>query len=129
MEVVVQVALIGQPVDLTYDYTHLGESAKDIKAAASSPFLKDMAASQRPMVVVGPGVLQRSDSKAVLREIYDLCGTAGVSTCLDECCHADTPEYACPASVHYVSMHCYRSSCHKRLQLSCSVCCWLALCA
>lgn len=73
----VQVALIGKPVDLTYNYTHLGEGAKDIKAAAASPFVKDMAASQRPMVVVGPGVLQRSDAKAVLRDIYDLCAKAG----------------------------------------------------
>lgn len=70
--------MIGKPMDLTYNYTHLGEGAKDIKAAASSPFLKDMGAAQRPMVVVGPGVLQRSDAKAVLRDIYDLCATAGV---------------------------------------------------
>lgn len=82
-----QVAMIGKPVDLTYNYTHLGEGAKDIKAAASSPFLKDMAAAQRPMVVVGPGVLQRSDAKAVLRDIYDVCATAGALSCLPRPMH------------------------------------------
>ena len=73
-------AVIGEPVDLTYDYTHLGTSAADIKAAAKSAFVKGMKAGEKPMIIIGPGVLQRTDSKAVLKSIYDLTATAGAPT-------------------------------------------------
>lgn len=73
----VQVAMIGEPVDLTYNYAHLGNSAADIKAAAKSAFVKAMKAGEKPMIIVGPGVLQRTDAKAVLKSIYSLTAAAG----------------------------------------------------
>ena len=76
-----QVGLIGKPDDLTYEYTHLGTAAKDIKKAAGSDFVKAMREAARPMVVVGPGVLQRSDAKAVMRDIFDLTTHAGALPC------------------------------------------------
>jgi hypothetical protein len=76
-----QVALIGEKVDLTYDYTHLGTSAGDIKTAAKSAFVQAMKDGKKPMILVGPGVLQRTDAKAVLKSIYDLAATAGVVFC------------------------------------------------
>lgn len=55
-----QVGLIGEPVDLTYKYTHLGTDAASIsKLAAGGPFLELLQKAQHPVVVVGPGVLQR----------------------------------------------------------------------
>jgi hypothetical protein len=74
-----QVGLIGEPVDLTYDYTHLGSAAKDIKAATKSDFVKAMKQAKRPMVVVGPGVLRRADAKAVMKDVFDLTTAAGAS--------------------------------------------------
>jgi len=54
------VGLIGEPVDLTYKYTHLGTDAASIsKLAAGGPFLELLQKAQHPVVVVGPGVLQR----------------------------------------------------------------------
>lgn len=73
-----QIAVIGEPADLTYDYTHLGASAKDISKAKSSAFVKAMKGAQHPIVVVGPGVIKRADGKAVMREIFDLVTAAGV---------------------------------------------------
>lgn len=74
-----QIAVIGEPSDLTYDYAHLGASAKDIKKAGSSPFVKAMKGAQHPVVIVGPGVPQRADGKAVMRDIFDLTTAAGMS--------------------------------------------------
>jgi phosphopantothenate synthetase len=72
-----QIALIGEPADLTYDYTHLGSSAKDIKTAANTAFVKQMKSANNPIVIVGPGVVQRSDAEAVMRDILDLTYAAG----------------------------------------------------
>ena len=69
--------MIGHPADMTYEYTHLGTAAKDISKAASSKFVTAMKGAKSPMIIVGPGVLARSDAKAVLRDIYDLTTQAG----------------------------------------------------
>lgn len=73
-----KVGVIGEPVDLTYAYTHLGASAKDIKKSAASEFAKAMKAGAHPMIIVGPGVLHRADYKAVMKDIYDLAASTGV---------------------------------------------------
>lgn len=72
-----QVGVIGEAADLTYDYTHLGSAAKDIAKAAKAPFLAAMAKAKRPMIVVGPGVMRRADSKAVMKDILSLATSAG----------------------------------------------------
>jgi hypothetical protein len=47
-------------VDLTYKYTHLGSDAAAIsKLAAGGDFLESLKKAQRPVLVVGPGVLNR----------------------------------------------------------------------
>eukprot|EP00879_Flechtneria_rotunda_P019257 GHRR01020224.1.p1 GENE.GHRR01020224.1~~GHRR01020224.1.p1 ORF type:complete len:491 (+),score=161.24 GHRR01020224.1:176-1648(+) len=55
-----QVGLIGEAVDLTYKYNHLGSDAAAIsKLAAGGPFLEQLKAAKNPVVIVGPGVLNR----------------------------------------------------------------------
>lgn len=55
-----QVGLIGEAVDLTYTYTHLGSDAAAIsKLAAGGAFMDQLKAAKRPVVVVGPGILNR----------------------------------------------------------------------
>ena len=63
-----RVALVGTPVDLTYDYDHLGDSPQVLEEIASGrhPLSRDLAASRRPMVVVGSAALQRPDGAALL---------------------------------------------------------------
>jgi hypothetical protein len=56
----VQVGLIGEGVDLTYTYTHLGSDAAAIsKLAPGQPFFESLKKAAHPMVIVGPGVLNR----------------------------------------------------------------------
>lgn len=55
-----QVGLIGEPVDLTYTYTHLGsEGAAISQLAPGQPFFEALKKAAHPVVVVGPGVLNR----------------------------------------------------------------------
>lgn len=57
---VCQVALIGEAVDLTYKYTHLGSEASAIsKLASGGEFMDKLKSAQRPVVIVGPAVLAR----------------------------------------------------------------------
>lgn len=71
--------MVGVPADLTYKYDHLGADAASISALASgaSPFFAKLKAAKNPMVVVGPGVLQRGDRDAVLKAVHELCEKAG----------------------------------------------------
>lgn len=59
----IKVYLIGQPVDLTYPYEHVGTSPKDLEK-----FIKGknaFAGAKFPMMIAGNGVFQREDGEAV----------------------------------------------------------------
>lgn len=74
-----KIGLVGEAVDLTYAYDHLGTDPAAVKnLAKGSPFFEALAAAKRPMVVVGPGVLDRPDREGVLKAVHDLCEKAGV---------------------------------------------------
>ncbi|CAG0921577.1 unnamed protein product [Notodromas monacha] len=66
-----EVGLIGPKVDLTYDYTHVGEDAKSLEALMTGkhPFAKLMLQAKKPVFVVGSSLLQRSDGQAILDKI------------------------------------------------------------
>lgn len=67
-----KVGVIGAPVDLTYDYTHLGDGPSDI--AAAKDFLQG---AERPMIIIGEGALTRSDGAAVLAKAHGLARETG----------------------------------------------------
>lgn len=62
-----RVGLLGQKVDLTYDYDYLGDSTAELEQLVNGthPFNKFLAQAKRPMIVLGSVALQRSDSAAV----------------------------------------------------------------
>ncbi|KCZ94353.1 NADH-quinone oxidoreductase subunit NuoG [Hyphomonas johnsonii] len=61
-----KVGLIGEAVDLTYKYDHLGTGGDTLANIASSDFYDVLKNAKRPMVVVGEGALCRADGQAVL---------------------------------------------------------------
>ncbi|XP_077979343.1 NADH-ubiquinone oxidoreductase 75 kDa subunit, mitochondrial-like [Glandiceps talaboti] len=69
-----EVAVVGAPVNLTYTYEHLGDSASVLQQLASGQhaFSKKLAAAKRPMVVVGSGALQREDGSALLAAVTNI---------------------------------------------------------
>ena len=74
-----QVALIGEAVDLTYPYEHLGTSA-DVLAGLKkkrSGFIKTLKDAKRPLILVGSGALTRADGAQVLRAAGELADAVG----------------------------------------------------
>jgi NADH-quinone oxidoreductase subunit G len=63
-----QVALIGQPADLTYPFDHLGAGPGALAEIAEGrhPFAKVLSEAKRPMVIVGQAAATRTDGLAVL---------------------------------------------------------------
>jgi len=65
-----QIGLIGQPVDLTYDYEHMGDSRADLMAAMDKKF--DEVLKVPSVVIVGMGALREADGEAVLSQAMKL---------------------------------------------------------
>ena len=70
-----EMGLIGVPVDLTYDYNHLGSGPSDIKALMGSTrgFAAKLKQAKNPVVIVGSGVLSRQDNGAIMSLIGEFC--------------------------------------------------------
>ncbi|KAL6761957.1 NADH:ubiquinone oxidoreductase 76 kDa subunit [Haematococcus lacustris] len=73
-----QIGLLGEAVDLTYKYEHLGSDPAALAKLSSNPFFAMLKAAKNPAVVVGPGVLRRPDREAVMQAVHKLVEQAGV---------------------------------------------------
>jgi NADH-quinone oxidoreductase subunit G len=69
-----KVAVIGEPVDLTYPYVHLGNSATALESAETRDFLKS---AKKPIIVVGEAALCRDDGDAVFASSLSLAQETG----------------------------------------------------
>ena len=77
-----KVGLVGEAVDLTYRYEHLGAGPQTLQEIADGthPFCEVLTSAERPMIIVGQGALARADGAAVLaaaRGIADATGMIG----------------------------------------------------
>lgn len=74
-----KVGLIGQAVDLTYDYEHVGTSAADLAALKKkrSGFIKTLKDAERPMIILGAGATTGADGAQVLRAAGELAAAVG----------------------------------------------------
>jgi len=75
-----KVALIGNPVELTYDYLHLGNSTKTLEEIVDGkhPFSERLAKAKLPMVLVSGRILERADGAALLGAFSKLCTNSPV---------------------------------------------------
>jgi len=74
------VAMIGEAVDLTYSYEHLGASPADIDALVKSTkgFARKLKSAKKPMIILGQGALSREDSPQILKAVADLADNVGL---------------------------------------------------
>jgi NADH-quinone oxidoreductase subunit G len=74
-----KVGVIGEPVDLTYEYEHVGTGAKDLAGLKRkrSGFIKTLKDAERPLILVGSAALAREDGAQVLRAAGDLAASVG----------------------------------------------------
>ncbi|WFC98561.1 hypothetical protein MYAM1_001291 [Malassezia yamatoensis] len=68
------IALIGEPVDLTYEYDHLGTDLKAVEDLANGrgSGAERLKSAQKPLVIVGSGVADHPDGAAVMKNVAKL---------------------------------------------------------
>lgn len=79
-----EIGLIGEDFESTFKYNKLGESANDVKKALSGEFGKKLAQAKNPMIIIGSGVTEHEDAKA----IYEAVGAF-----VDKNANFNTPEW------------------------------------
>lgn len=64
-----EIGVVGESWDSTFDFEHLGTDLDALKKALAGPFGKKLAAAKKPMIVVGSGVTDHADAKAFYETI------------------------------------------------------------
>ncbi|PMD56308.1 NADH-ubiquinone oxidoreductase 78 kDa subunit mitochondrial precursor [Hyaloscypha bicolor E] len=66
-----EIGVVGETWNSTFEFEHLGTDAAALKKALAGPFGKKLQAAKRPMIIVGSGVTDHPDAKA----IYEMVGS------------------------------------------------------
>ncbi|KAI2620162.1 NADH-ubiquinone oxidoreductase 78 kDa subunit mitochondrial precursor [Hypomontagnella submonticulosa] len=66
-----EIGVVGESWDSTFEFEHLGTDFASLKKALSGPFGKKLQSAKKPMIVVGSGVTDHPDAKA----FYELIGS------------------------------------------------------
>ncbi|KAF2203311.1 NADH-quinone oxidoreductase [Delitschia confertaspora ATCC 74209] len=64
-----EIGLVGEDFDSTFEYEKLGASATDLKSALSGPFGKKLQSAKKPMIIVGSGVVEHADAKSIYEQV------------------------------------------------------------
>ncbi|EGP89990.1 unnamed protein product [Zymoseptoria tritici ST99CH_1E4] len=64
-----EVGVVGQDFESTFDYENLGANVNDLKKALSGSFGEKLKSAQRPMIIVGSGAVENSDAKAIYETV------------------------------------------------------------
>jgi hypothetical protein len=66
-----EVFVIGSASELSYNYTHLGNSTETLRmlAEGTHPFSERLSAAELPMVMLSSLTLERSDAPAVMNYV------------------------------------------------------------
>ncbi|ORX81801.1 Ndufs1, NADH-ubiquinone oxidoreductase 75kD subunit (775) [Basidiobolus meristosporus CBS 931.73] len=67
------IGVVGESSDLTYDYEHLGDNAAAIEKLLSGehPFAKRLAEAKKPMIIVGSGISEHEDGSYVFKSLSE----------------------------------------------------------
>jgi len=64
-----EVGLVGQQFESIFDVTHFGETHADLKKTLGGEFGQLLASAKKPMIIVGSGVAENPDAKAMFETI------------------------------------------------------------
>jgi len=72
-------AVVGEKLDLTFDYEHLSFTADTVAAIAEGthPYAETLKAAKKPMLILGQGALTRKDGAAILAAAQKIADTYG----------------------------------------------------
>ncbi len=78
----INIGLIGEKADLTYDYGYLGAGPDTLDALArgEGAFFETLKGAERPAIIIGMGALARNDGGAVLAAAAKLADAVGAIT-------------------------------------------------
>ena len=64
-----EVGLIGADFESTFDYEKLGETVAELKQSLAGAFGKKLQGSKRPMIIMGSGVVEHPDARAIYETV------------------------------------------------------------
>lgn len=64
-----EIGLVGETFDSTFDFEHLGSDVGALKAALSGSFGKKLASAKRPMIIVGSAAAEHESAKAIFEAV------------------------------------------------------------
>ena len=64
-----EVGLVGETFESTFEFDHLGTTASDLKKALSGPFGKKLQSAQRTMIIVGSTAVEHPDAKSIFEMV------------------------------------------------------------
>lgn len=64
-----EIGLIGQPFESTFEFEHLGTDVTALKKALTGPFGKFLQSAKRPMIIVGSAAVEHPDAKAIFETV------------------------------------------------------------
>jgi len=75
-----KVGMIGEALDLTYPYEHVGTGPADFTkiTGGKSDFAKVLKSAEKPMVILGAGVLTRQDGADILGKVRTMAENRGM---------------------------------------------------
>ena len=63
------IGLVGEDFESTFEYENLGTSANDLKSVFSGEFGKKLQAAKRPLIIVGSAVTEHPDAKSFYEQV------------------------------------------------------------
>jgi NADH dehydrogenase (ubiquinone) Fe-S protein 1 len=64
-----EIGLVGEDFESTFDYSKLGENANDLKSALAGEFGKKLQSAKKPMIIVGSAVAEHPDAKSFFEQV------------------------------------------------------------
>lgn len=64
-----EIGLVGEPFESTFDFDHLGADVSALKKALQGPWGKILQSAKRPMIIVGSSAVEHPDAKAIFEAV------------------------------------------------------------
>ena len=64
-----EIGLVGETFDSTFDFEHLGTDPTALKKALAGSFGKKLQSAQRPMIIIGSGAAEHPDAKMIFETV------------------------------------------------------------
>ncbi|KAF1989192.1 NADH-quinone oxidoreductase [Aulographum hederae CBS 113979] len=64
-----EIGLVGEDFESTFEYENLGSSPAQLKEALAGEFGKKLQSAKKPMIIVGSGAVERADAKAIFEAV------------------------------------------------------------